>query len=290
MCHCTCGRDLPNIAPSLIRGHTNRDLVVLKSPLIEFEMKRQLNRRPTPHHQVSVFGALLVVCCVVSPVSSADELPVLVTDDFENGMAIWETTDPDPAKPCWKIVEAPNDRGRSTFVLRVLGMSNYVPPHRSPPSVALLKDVTVGDFEINVKVQSTRYPGNDHLDMCLFWGWQDLAHFYYVHLGKKADPHSCQIFIVNDAPRTAITVKQTAGTLWNNRWHAVRVRRRLSDGLIEVFFDDMKHPLMTAQDSTFGAGRVGLGTFDDEGNWDDFELRGVDAEVSQKTNRHTLQR
>ncbi len=240
-----------------------------------------------PYDHVSSIGALLVVWCVGSPVDSAGELPVLVTDDFENGMAIWETTDPDPDKAFWKIVEAPNNRGRSTSVFRVLGMSNYVPPHRSPPSVALLKDVTAGDFEINVKVQSTCYPGNDHLDMCLFWGWQDPAHFYYVHLGQKADPHSCQIFIVNDAPRTAITVKQTAGTPWDNRWHDVRIRRRLSDGLVEVFFDDMKNPLMTAQDDTFGAGRVGLGTFDDEGYWDDFELRGVDRELSQQANRHS---
>jgi hypothetical protein len=31
---------------------------------------------------------------------------------------------------------------------------------------------------------------------------------------------------------------------------------------------------MTAQDETFGAGLVGIGTFDDHGNFDDVELRG----------------
>ena len=37
----------------------------------------------------------------------------------------------------------------------------------------------------------------------------------------------------------------------------------------------MDEPLMTAKDKTFTWGQVGLGTFDDNGNWDDFQLHGV---------------
>jgi hypothetical protein len=44
--------------------------------------------------------------------------------------------------------------------------------------------------------------------------------------------------------------------------------------MIEVYFDDMEKQLMTARDKTFGAGLVGIGTFDDHGNFDDVELRG----------------
>jgi hypothetical protein len=36
----------------------------------------------------------------------------------------------------------------------------------------------------------------------------------------------------------------------------------------------MKKPLMTATDTTFGAGLVGIGTFDDHGHFDDVVLRG----------------
>ncbi len=35
---------------------------------------------------------------------------------------------------------------------------------------------------------------------------------------------------------------------------------------------------MTARDKTFTWGQVGLGTFDDHGNFDDFELNGVRVE------------
>jgi hypothetical protein len=55
----------------------------------------------------------------------------------------------------------------------------------------------------------------------------------------------------------------------------VKVVRRVSDGTTEVYFDDMDGPMMTAHDNTFAWGRVGLGTFDDNGNWDDFKLHGV---------------
>jgi hypothetical protein len=49
-----------------------------------------------------------------------------------------------------------------------------------------------------------------------------------------------------------------------------------------VYFDNMAKPFMTAADNTFKWGRVGLGTFDDNGNWDDFELRGVKVEAKSK--------
>jgi hypothetical protein len=32
---------------------------------------------------------------------------------------------------------------------------------------------------------------------------------------------------------------------------------------MEVFFDDMTRPVMTATDATFGMGKVGVGSFDD---------------------------
>jgi hypothetical protein len=47
--------------------------------------------------------------------------------------------------------------------------------------------------------------------------------------------------------------------------------------MIKVFFDDMKTPIMMAKDDKFQWGQVGIGTFDDNGNFDNFELRGVEG-------------
>jgi hypothetical protein len=71
-----------------------------------------------------------------------------------------------------------------------------------------------------------------------------------------------------------ITVDKAEGTPWTNGWHNVKVVRKMADGFVAVYFDDMEKPLMTARDKTFGAGPVGIGTFDDNGNFDDVELRG----------------
>jgi hypothetical protein len=216
---------------------------------------------------------LAVLVAAGRPLRAADaELPVLVTEDFEHGMDRWQTTDPDPAKSVWEIV--PGGEREGNHVLRVTGPSTYKPPHRSPLSIAWLKEVVVGDFELTARVQSTAANAGPHRDLCFFWGYQDTAHFYYVHLGGKADPHACQIFIVNDADRKMITVDQATGTPWTDGWHDVKIVRRVGDGTMEVYFDDMTKPLMTARDTTFGAGQIGIGTFDDNGNFDDVELRG----------------
>ena len=111
--------------------------------------------------------------------------------------------------------------------------------------------------------------------MCLVFGYQDSGHFYYSHLGKKTDDHANQIFIVNGAPRAKISTKTTPGTNWTDGWHAVKIVRKVADGTIEVYWDDMKTPVQTASDKTFAWGRIGIGSFDDTGNWDDIKLRGV---------------
>ncbi|MFO0791635.1 MAG: hypothetical protein U0805_19405 [Pirellulales bacterium] len=207
------------------------------------------------------------------PARAADgELPLLLRDDFEHGMNRWQTSDPKGAEPVWKIIEAA-DAGN--HVLRCTGPSKYQPKYRSPLSIALVKDLEVTDFELTARVQETHVDAGPHRDLCIFWGYQDPDHFYYVHMGAKPDPHACQIFIVNGAPRTKITVDEAKGTPWTEGWHNVKVVRRVDDGAMEVYFDDMKKPYMTAKDKTFAWGQVGIGTFDDHGNFDDVVVRGT---------------
>ena len=71
-----------------------------------------------------------------------------------------------------------------------------------------------------------------------------------------------------------ITNDQAEGTPWTDGWHDIKVTRNVERRHGEVYFDDMTKPLMTAKDTTFGAGDIGIGTFDDSGNFDDIVLRG----------------
>ncbi|MCI0637623.1 MAG: hypothetical protein L0Y72_08210 [Gemmataceae bacterium] len=192
------------------------------------------------------------------------KLPLVFEDDFEKGAERWEPTD----VKAWRIAEAGKGKVYNQFQT-----SNYKPPHRSPLNISLVKELVLADFVLEAKVQST---GKDvaHRDMCLFFGYQDPAHFYYVHIAKAADDHANQIFIVNNDARKKISATSTKGTAWTDKWHQVKIVRRTQSGSIEIYFDDMKSPIMTAQDKTFIWGRVGLGSFDDSGNWDDIKVWG----------------
>jgi hypothetical protein len=195
-------------------------------------------------------------------------LPLLFEDDFSKGAGRWEPSDP----AAWKVIDVQGGKAFSQFQ-----QSQYKPPHRSPFNFALVKDLVVGDFVLEAKAQSTArdYP---HRDLCLFFGYQDPAHFYYVHLGKKTDDHANQIFIVNKSDRKKISTKTTPGTNWTDGWHQIRVVRTVGDGSIAVYFDDLTTPVMTATDKTFTWGRVGVGSFDDMGNWAAFKVYGTRVE------------
>ena len=217
------------------------------------------------------FVPAITAAFLILPGFSQAELPTVLKEDFKRGFAAWETTDPS----AWRVRE--EKKGSSNRLLELYGKSDYKPPHRSPFNMALYRYATVGDFEMTLRLQATK-ESYGHRDLCLFFGYQDPAHFYYVHLGQKMDDHANQIFIVNDAPRIKISEKTTSGTPWEDgAFHEVKLVREVESGLIEVYFDDMETPVMTAHDKTFDWGRIGVGSFDDTGLFDDVVLKGVEV-------------
>jgi hypothetical protein len=194
-------------------------------------------------------------------------LPLVFEDDFERGnLEGWDFTDP----AAWRTTR---HQDRHQHVLDQFRESKYQPPVRSPLNIALVQGHDLANFVLDLQVRST---GRDygHRDLCLFFGYQDPSHFYYVHLGKQADAAANSIFLVNGAPRVSIAEKRTQGTPWTDGWHHVRIVRTVNDGLIRVYFDDMKTPAMTAHDRTFSHGRLGVGSFDDTGMFDEIRIWG----------------
>jgi hypothetical protein len=218
---------------------------------------------------------LVLSLSLASPGAAEDKksgLPLVFQDDFEKGAANWEPTD----RKAWKVIKT--DKGKAYSQFR---MSKYQPPYRSPHNISLVKNLSLGDFILEADVLSTGKDG-PHRDMCLFFGYQDKSHFYYVHLAKRADDHANQVFIVNGAARKKISTRTSAGTKWDDQWHHVKIVRKVKDGKIAVYFDDMKKPVMTATDKTFIWGRVGLGSFDDSGHWREVNLWGNKVENKGK--------
>ncbi len=164
--------------------------------------------------------------------------------------------------------------------LELEGGADYSPPHRSPLGIALLREQEVGSFVLEAKLlQTGRQYG--HRDLCIFFGYQDPAHFYYVHLATTPDSHACNIFLVDGADRRAIAPIPDAGVDWGEDvWHRVRVERSLAGGEIRVYFDDMTTPVLEAVDKTLERGRIGFGSFDDSGRFTDVLLWSPDADSS----------
>ena len=228
-------------------------------------------------NSIATAGLLLFVSVGVSALAAEEpesDLPLIFSEDFESGdLSKWAATDPD----AWRIAEQDENH-----VLNQHAQSKVETPVRSPFNRAVRRGMIVGDFQLDVDLQST-IRDYGHRDLCLFFGYQDPSHFYYVHLGKETDDHANQIFIVNEAPRTKISTKTTDGTPWDDEWHHVRITRNVETGEIAVFFDDMDEPAMTATDKTFTWGEVGVGSFDDTGNFDNVTLHGHIVEVESQT-------
>ena len=234
------------------------------------------------NHMITIKNTLTLTLCILSFfISFAQEMhlpanySLLYEQDFDSPTAIYdfEMTDSE----AWRLDSADNQ------TLELFGKSDYRARVRSPFNIALLKHVVVGDFILEVDLAQTgREYG--HRDLCLFFGAKDPTNFYYVHMATKADDHANNIFLVNDAPRVKIASKTSDGTNWGatNSWHKVRIERQLEDGSIKVYFDNMEEPVMEASDTHFDFGRIGFGSFDDTGKFDNIRIWGPGIEKKEK--------
>lgn len=214
-----------------------------------------------------LFVVLTLTMLVSLPALAGDAGWKLVyEDDFESGSADrWDMTD----DRAWKV-RAEKDGGENQ-VLALARPSRYEPEVRSPKNIAWLKDFDSGSFRLDVRAKQTgREYG--HRDLCFFFNKQDASHFYYVHLATVADAHANSIFLVDGAPRVSIAAERTDGTDWGQGWHDIRIEREEAGGSIKVYFDDMEKPVMVAGDKHFNSGTIGLGSFDDVGEFDDVKL------------------
>ena len=182
---------------------------------------------------------------------------LVYAQDFADASSLEAFDFSDPSAWRW----APDKRGGT---LELLGGSEYQPPVRSPTSLAILKKPVVGDFVLRVDLlQTGREYG--HRDLCLFFGYTGPSSYYYVHLAPAPDERAHNVFIVNDADRARIGPIPTSGFGWRDVWHTVRLER-IGDS-IRVFADDDPEPVLEASDATFPSGRIGFGSFDDQGKF-----------------------
>jgi len=186
-------------------------------------------------------------------------------DDFEGGaLSVWQFPYPED----WTILS----EGANHYLHMLRNREPGVP--RRPLQFARLARAKVGSFDFQARVR------REGTSMIVVFNYADTLHFYYAHLssdyGTKEPVHN-GLFIVNGEPRRRIAGTEAQPALPDRAWHTVRIRRDVPSGKIEVFMDNDREPRFQVVDHTFNCGEVGMGSFDETGDFDDIRLQSSDA-------------
>jgi hypothetical protein len=189
-------------------------------------------------------------------------------DDFEAGkLDAWQFPYPED----WVIL----GEGGNHYLHMKRNREPGVP--RRPRQFALLGKTQVGSLDFRARLR--REGGS----MLVVFNYVDTLHFYYAHLsgdrGTEQPVHN-GVFIVNGEPRKRLAGTEAAAALPDRAWHTVRILRDVGTGSIEVFMDGQKQPLFSVVDQTFTCGQIGIGSFDETGDFDDVQLTSNDAACS----------
>ena len=150
-------------------------------------------------------------------------------------------------------------------------------PIRRPAALAVLKSEPLTKATVQVEMRSTAPEEVKNRDLEIIFGYESPSRFYYVHLAGITDPNHNGIFLVDNKDRRRIDDGTTPPQLKDREWHRVRLERDGATGRIDIFVDGSTQPVLRATDRTIASGRVGLGSFDDTG-----EFRALSVTGSQK--------
>src|SRR6185436_15499919 len=131
---------------------------------------------------------------------------------------------------------------------------------------SLVKARNYADFVFSARVRSSEnFATNPNADHAVLFGGQDGDNYYYVMFNRNAA--NTQLFkVVGGVRQPALANGNYA--IPDNEYHPVEVSR--AGSLITVKADGAV--IMQANDATFGAGRVGIGAFNDAAWWDDITI------------------
>ncbi|MGH9310623.1 MAG: hypothetical protein ACRD1U_14700 [Vicinamibacterales bacterium] len=145
---------------------------------------------------------------------------------------------------------------------------------RRPAALAILESEPVTDLTFRAEVKSTAPADLAVRDVQIVFGYQSPSRFYYVHLSAKTDAVHNGIFLVDNADRRRLDTLDSKAPLTDQAWHRVRLERTVESGRIAVYFDEQPEPVLSIVDKTLTWGRVGLGSFDETGEFRNVRLTG----------------
>jgi hypothetical protein len=203
--------------------------------------------------------------------------------DFEHGsLDGWALTIPGD----WKIVD---EQGNHVLRLDKAGPVGANP--RRPVKLALWKPGCVSSFDLDLRVKRDPILKTEtESDILVVFGFQDKLHFYYAHLSSDDGNVSVHngLFRVNGGARERIAGTGARPALPDEKWHEVHVVRDVKSGEIKLFLDGDAEPRFQVTDRTHGYGLVGVGSFDNTGEYDDLHLQGTPSPECRTDQIQTL--
>lgn len=145
---------------------------------------------------------------------------------------------------------------------------------RRPAALAIVQSDPFQSVTVDLELRSTAPLETLRRDVDLVFGYESPTRFYYVHLAGVVDDVHNGIFLVADADRRRIDSGKAQPQLKDLAWHKARLVRDGLTGKIEVYFDNSAAPVLTANDQTIKSGRVGVGSFDDTGEFRSISISG----------------
>lgn len=217
-----------------------------------------------------ILPALLCLLAVLAVRQMAGALAVFRSvsfhDDFSSGrLDHWLL----PHAEDWEILS----EGSQHYLHMKRSREPGVP--RRPLQFARPKDVNMASFELSTRVR------REGRSMIIVFNYADTMHFYYVHLSQDRGTEQAVhngVFIVNGGSRERIAGLEAPPALPDRAWHRVRILRNALTGSIRVFVDDNNEPLFSVNDTTFRCGQMGLGSFDETGDFADVRLEAQDVD------------
>jgi len=171
-----------------------------------------------------------------------------------------------PVAADWKV-----DQEDGAPVLRLVEHRGPLPGPRRPIQFALAD----AEYPRRVTVEGDVKPLGASL--LIVFAYRDAAHFDYAHLsvdtGTKQPVHN-GVFHVYGGERVRISSEQGPPAFSaTGRWHHVKLTHDASTGKVSVMVNGEAVPALDAVDKSLGAGRVGIGSFDETGVYKNISIR-----------------
>jgi hypothetical protein len=154
---------------------------------------------------------------------------------------------------------------------------------RRPTQFALAEtpDYLTATVEAEVK-KEPKALRNRKNSLIIVYAYRDADHFNYVHMSDDvgtASPQHNGIFHVYGGDRVRISPTEGEATLTEEKWYKVKLVYDGRSGMVELFVDGKTSRSFRACDMSLGAGRFGIGSFFDTGQFRNVKITGVTSKT-----------